>query len=46
MLAPAVGGRLLEYGGTGLFLGFVAVVLAIAHGLFLYAAHLSATQKL
>jgi hypothetical protein len=41
MLAPAVGGRLLEFGGNGLFLGFVTVVLMIAQGLFLYAAYLS-----
>ena len=45
MLAPVVGGRLLEFGGTGLFLGFVAVVLTIAHGLFLYAAHLSTMPR-
>jgi predicted MFS family arabinose efflux permease len=41
MLAPAVGGRLLEFGGNGLFLGFVTVVLMIAQGLFLCAAYLS-----
>ncbi len=41
MLAPAIGGRLLEFGGNGLFLGFVTVVLMIAQGLFLSAAYLS-----
>jgi hypothetical protein len=41
MLAPAIGGRLLEFGGNGLFLGFVTVVLMTAQGLFLYAAYLS-----
>jgi hypothetical protein len=41
MLAPAIGGRLLEFGGNGLFLGFVTVVLMIAQGLFLCAAYLS-----
>lgn len=41
MLAPAIGGRLLEFGGNGLFLGFVTVVLMISQGLFLSAAYLS-----
>ena len=45
MLAPAVGGRLLEFGGNDLFLGFVAVVLMIAQSLFLYAAYLSDTSR-
>ena len=45
MLAPAVGGRLLEFGGNDLFLVFVAAVLMIAQSLFLYAAYLSDTSR-
>ncbi|MBT3624381.1 MAG: MFS transporter [Gammaproteobacteria bacterium] len=45
MLAPALGGRLMEFGGNSLFLGLVTVVLMIAQGLFLYAAHLPDTSR-
>ena len=45
VLAPALGGRLMEHGGNSLFLGFVTVVLMIAQGLFLYAARLTDTSR-
>ena len=45
VLAPALGGRLMEFGGNSLFLGFVTVVLMIGQGLFLYAARLTDTSR-
>ena len=42
MLAPFVGGRILEHGGIGMFLGFVSIALLIANGLFLVSARMLA----